>query len=293
MSGFSLSKPVDDALQIIGQGARKLHAAAVSWMFEHEARGMQKRPVETRHDAQIAWNAPVYAAVERIPDDRMTDGAQVDANLVGPPGQDRDMRQRQGAPKVFGADDPRDRLAAPSGARRHFLAVHRVATDRRVDSASGLHLAPDERDVLFLDLAVVKLPGQLLVSHIVLGDHHDARRAAIETVDDARPLLAADAAQIVDMMQQGVDEGSARVPGGRMHDHASRLVDDDDIVVLVQDRERQLFRSRNRIDRLRHHNSDALSPLHRLIGLRRTSGDLDVALLDQALDPSARLIGQN
>ena len=49
------------------------------------------------------------------------------------------------------------------------------------------------------------------------------------------PQLAADAAQILDVMQQRVDERAARVAGGRMHDHAGRLVEHDHVGVLVDD----------------------------------------------------------
>ena len=143
---------------------------------------------------------------------------------------------------MLGADDARHRLAAAAHARRSadiFLPVRRIAADRRVDPAARHHLAPDQREVLLLDLAIVELPRELLVRRVVLGDDHQPRRAAIEPVHDARPLLAADAAQIVDVMQQRVDQRAARVAGRRVHDHARRLVDDDQVVVLVDDRQRQ------------------------------------------------------
>ena len=128
-------------------------------------------------------------------------------------------------------------------ARRHLLAIRRIAADRRVNPAPGLHDAPDQRDVFLLDLAIVKLARQLLMRGVVLGDDHQARGAAIEPVHDARPFLAADAAEIVDVMEQRVHQRAARVAGGRMHDHAGRLVDDDDVAVLVDDRQRQRFRA--------------------------------------------------
>ena len=130
---------------------------------------------------------------------------------------------------MLGADDPRHRFAAAARARRHLLAVRRIAADRRVDAASGLHHAPDEREVFLLDFAIVKLARQLLVRRVVLGHDHQARRAAVEPMHDAGPLLAADAAQVVDVMEQRVDQRAAGVSGGRMHDHARRLVDDDEV----------------------------------------------------------------
>ena len=55
-----------------------------------------------------------------------------------------------------------------------FCRFDRIAADRRVDPAPGLHDAPDERDVFLLDFAIVKLPRELLVRRVVLGHDHDA-----------------------------------------------------------------------------------------------------------------------
>ena len=78
-----------------------------------------------------------------------------------------------------------------------FCRCCRIASDRRVDAPPGLHHAPDQRHVLLLDLAIVELPRQLLVGAVVLRHHHQPGRPAIQPVDDARPQLAADAAQIL------------------------------------------------------------------------------------------------
>ena len=49
-------------------------------------------------------------------------------------------------------------------------------------------------------------------------------RAAIQPVHDARPQLAADAAQIGEVMEQRVDERARRVARAGVHHHAGRLV---------------------------------------------------------------------
>ena len=92
-------------------------------------------------------------------------------------------------------------------------------------------------------------------------------------MDDARPLLAADAAEIVDVMEQRVDQRAAVVSGGRMHDHAGRLVDDDEVAILVEDRQRQRFRLRRRLDGSGTSIAIVLPGLHRLVGLRGRAGD--------------------
>ncbi len=37
------------------------------------------------------------------------------------------------------------------------------------------------------------------------------------------------------MVQQAVEQGACRVAGSRMHDESRRLVDDDEVVILVED----------------------------------------------------------
>ena len=196
---------------------------------------------------------------------------------------------------MLGADDARDRFAAAPRARADiFLRFDRIAADRRVDPPAGLHLAPDQRDVFLLDLALVKLARQLLVRGVVLGDDHQPGGAAVEPVHDAGPLFAADAAQIVDVVEQRVHQRAARVPGGRMHDHARRLVDDDEVVVLVEDRQRQRFGLRLGVDRRREcRRATAWPVLTGWFGFGGAPVDLHVAVLDQALDLRPRLLGQH
>ena len=78
-----------------------------------------------------------------------------------------------------------------------------------------------------------------------------------------------------------------------MHHHARRLVDHDDVVVLVQDRDVERLGLRRRIDRLGRVDLDRLPGLHRLIRLRLLSVHADVPVLDQPLDLGARLAGQH
>jgi hypothetical protein len=130
----------------------------------------------------------------------------------------------------------------------------------------------------------VELARQLLVRRVVLGDDHQAGRPAIESMHDPRSLLAPDPAEIVDVMEKRIDERSARMSGGRMHHHAGRLVDDDEILVLVEDGQRERLRARRRIDRLGELDADGLAGLHELIGLRFAAGDADQPFPDQPLD---------
>ena len=292
---------LEHALQVGGQRAREVQSPSVGGMRERQAGRVQERPLEVRHRPEVAWHTPMHTAVERIADDRMADGAQVHANLVRAPGVNRDGRERQQPAEVLRGDDARDRFAAAAHAvriarrlrGRHLLAVHGVASDGRVDAAPRHHLAPHQCDVLLFNLAILKLPGQRVVRGVVLGDDDQAGRPAIEAVHDARTFLAADAAQVVEVMEQRVDERAARVSGRRMHDHAGRLVDDGEIPILIHDGERQRFRLRRRIGRLGDVDGDRLRRLDALIRFRGPSVHEDVPVCNQPLDLRPRPICKN
>ena len=82
---------------------------------------------------------------------------------------------------------------------------------------------------------------------VVLGDHHQACRVLVEPVHDARPADAADAGKAgAAMGNQRVDQRAALVAGGRMHDQPFWLVDDDDVVVLIDNVERDILAHRLR-----------------------------------------------
>ena len=57
-------------------------------------------------------------------------------------------------------------------------------------------------------------------------------------MDDTGSKLAADAAEICNVVEKGIDQRAAGVPGGRMNDHPGWLVEDDDVLILEDDEQR-------------------------------------------------------
>jgi hypothetical protein len=112
-------------------------------------------------------------------------------------------------------------------------------------------------------------------------------------MNDAWALLTADAAEIVDVVQQGIHECAARVSRRRMDDHAGRFVDHDEIVILIEDRQRQRFRLRFRFGRLGDGHRHLLTGSYRLVRPGGPSFEQHQALLDQALNLRSRLLGQH
>ncbi len=89
-----------------------------------------------------------------------------------------------------------------------------------------------------------------MVNLVVLGDHQDPARVAIEAMDDARPELSGDVAQPVEMKLQRTGQRAAVVPFAGMDDQPGRLVEHDDRVVFVKDIERNVFRRQRAVGQL-------------------------------------------
>ena len=138
------------------------------------------------------------------------------------------------------------RLAARI-AHRHFFAGKRMPVDRRIDGAArAVRHAPDEGPIAALHrpgAAVIgELRGQRLMRAVVLRHHHQARRVLVEPVHDAGAPNPADAGKAgAAMGDQRVYQRAGLVAGGGMHDQALRLVDDDNVLVLKDDIERDIL----------------------------------------------------
>ena len=110
--------------------------------------------------------------------------------------------------------------------------------------------------------------------------HHHTRRPLVQTVHDARSFHPADTREISTVVEQGVDEGSARVAGAGVHDHSRRLVDYDQFVVLVQNFESNFLRLDWGCDKRRRSRFDLVSNANRLAGSIRLRVDPDAIVVD-------------
>ena len=100
----------------------------------------------------------------------------------------------------------------------------------------GLGRPPDQRLVDAGQVVGGEQLRQRLVGGVVLGHHHDPRGVLVEPMDDARPAHAADARQAVAAMgQQGVDQGVVGIAGRGMDDQPGRLVQHQQVGILVED----------------------------------------------------------
>ena len=77
---------------------------------------------------------------------------------------------------------------------------------------------------------------------IVFCDNQTPRGFLVEPMYDSGPLLPALAGKVVTMMKQSVHDRPRPISNCRMHHHACRLVDHQNVGVLVQNFERNLLR---------------------------------------------------
>ncbi len=197
---------------------------------------------------ELALQAQLGAVpVDRVADDGGADRGQVHADLVGAPGLERHPQERAARQRLDQLELG-ERVAAGVGVERHPGRVAAVAADRRLDPAPARPRPPaDEGDVRPPDPAAAQLRLQARMGAPVAGDEQEARRVAVEPVDDPGPGVVAACGHAA----QRVDERRARVAGHRVDEQPGGLVDDDQVRVGVGQRHADALRRRGGRRRLR------------------------------------------
>src|SRR5262245_63560214 len=195
---------------------------------ERETLGVQELPLE----------APVGDAVRPVADDGQVDRGQVDADLVRPAGLQPHVQQRVAVDQL-GDLEVRHSLTRRVGVERAARRVGAVAADDGLDAPPpGARAPANERDVAALQLSALHELPEALVRLLGSRNDQEPRGVAIEPVDDSGPLLLPARGSACEPM----DERPGHMPGSRVHDDACRLVDDEQVLVLVGDAELDVLR---------------------------------------------------
>ena len=119
-----------------------------------------------------------------------------------------------------------------------------------------------------LDGVIGELLGQAGHGALVLGGDQQARGVLVQAVDDAGPRLAADADQLVAAMgDQGIDQRAVGIARRRMHHQPGRLVDDDEVLVLINHGQRDILALRTRRHRRGHGDRIGLARFDPVVGV--------------------------
>src|ERR1700741_1839225 len=135
----------------------------------------------------------------------------------------------------------RDRVTTACSPRCHARPPLHITADCTLDGALIL-LRPTmhQRHICFVYFAPAELACQSPVRLIVLCHYHQSASCTIQPMDDPRPQFTSHSRQRLEVVKQGIDERSAiarvlsRSCSGVNH-HSSRLVDDGQVVILVDD----------------------------------------------------------
>ena len=102
-----------------------------------------------------------------------------------------------------------------------------------------------------------------------LGHDQQAAGVLVDAVHDAGPFHATDTRQrVTTMKHQRIDQRARRCAGGRVHHQAGRLVDHDQIVILVHDRQRDILGLQMTVLGLGHSHIDHRPFGHARLGVR-------------------------
>ncbi len=123
---------------------------------------------------------------------------------------------------------------------------------------------------------------------VVLRDHQQSARIFIDTVDDARPQLAVDAGQFIQLVHQTVHQRAAVMAGRRVDDHSFRFVYDCDIRILIDDVQVQIFSFDIRFDKFTLSGDNLVIGLYFIIRLHRAAVHRHDAVFDAALYITSR-----
>ena len=182
----------------------------------------------------------VRYAVDGVPRDTKVDRGQVNSNLVRSTRREADAKERATREELEQLELGHG-VTGNGGVERDAGGVAPVAADRRFDSSSPrARPAAHEREIFPHELPAAQEALQPAMGLVGAGDDEEPRGVAVESMDDPRPRRIAPARDGV--REESVDERAVRVPGRRVDDDAGRLVDDEEILVLVHDAQRHLLR---------------------------------------------------
>jgi hypothetical protein len=188
------------------------------------------------------------ATVEGVAHEGGAQVGEVHPDLVGAPGEQ--LALHQGHAGGAGQDPDAGLGGTPTFGHHHPQAVALVPGDGLVDQEAA-HLGQlggvaHQGQVPLLHGAGLELVLDGTLGLRRLGQAEAAGGVPIEAVDEAGPpggqflailgglLVAAGEHRGLQSVQQGVDDGAAGVPGPGVHHHATGLVDDPELRVLIQ-----------------------------------------------------------
>ena len=153
---------------------------------------------------------------------------------------------------------------------RHPAAVPRIPGDRLVDNYFVLfEMSPAHRCITTDDAAGRDRRRQQPMRTFCPRDQQEPGRFLVDPMHNAGPLLTASRRERA-ATEKRVDQRAAPVPRRRVDDHTSRLIDHDDVLILVNDGDRNILRQDFTARRRRDDYGDRFTPARPVAGTFET-----------------------
>lgn len=180
-----------------------------------------------------ARKPPLPAArVCGVSDHRMTDGSQMDPDLMSSTGFELGGQQIRGTKPLQTAE--MGYCTLPILHYSHPPAICRVPGDWTLDAKLVLcKAAPGERKVTPADFSHAERVGEPTMRFIVLSDNEESGRILIQAMNDSGSQDSSDTRQVVDRVKEGVNHRTPPMTRSGMHHHARRLVDHQKVFILI------------------------------------------------------------
>jgi len=179
------------------------------------------------------------AAVNLVAEERVAGLGEVDADLVGAAGVEGDLRQRGRAAERLPDAPGGDRAPGGADLPGEPGPVPRMAAVRGVEGPLRRQAAVAQGEVGLLHRPPLPLRLQRGERGLGARHHQAAGGVPVQAVDEPEPRDRP--AGRPEPEQEGVHQRGVGGAAGRVHDHPGRLVQDHQVPVLVEHRERQVL----------------------------------------------------
>lgn len=233
------------------------------------------------------WRDAEAPAVGLIAHQREADMGHVHADLVRTAGFQLHTHVGMRAEALEHAVVADGRLAAVG--HRHTLTHAAVAADRGIDLAPSGDHANDDALVDAADLARLHLLDQLGLGLQSLGHDHQPGGVFVQAMDDTGARHVDDIGHVV---QQGIEQRTAGMPGSRVHNQPGRLVDYHDVLVLVDDIQFDIFCDPLALGLLLGLKHELRATMDEVARAHDCTIDRQAAFFDPRSKPRTRILGE-
>src|SRR6266566_7002611 len=165
------------------------------------------------------------------------------SNLMGPAGFYFHIEKRKAL--ISPARPIKRQGAPPASHNRHPGAITWVAGDRLIDAAgAGFKAAMDQRHIGLEHGAVAELIGQVFKGGFGFRDHQQSGSISIQAVHNAWAHGSGARGKLLEMIGKSISECTGMYTRRRMDYQARRFVNDEQHIVLVDDVNGHIFRSK-------------------------------------------------